>query len=110
MLGFFGRWRPRRTAPTGQRGRRPGVGLALLAFLGRAGPVDLDHADACREKFGGDPDAVAGGALDTDRAQGAVFDQPRHRPPVPGHRGGELPVRDRLPDRGDDRDVDGVLM
>ncbi len=43
------------------------VGLALLASLGRSGPVDLDdsYPGACDRC--GDPDAVAASAFDPDR-------------------------------------------
>ena len=86
------------------------VGLALLAPLRRPGPVHLDDLDPCAGDRGRNPDAVAAGALDPDRRQRAVLDQPCDRPPVARDRGGELPVSHRPPERSDDRDVDRVLV
>ena len=54
---------------SGQNGHGCAVGvravrLALLAALGRAGPVDLDNPETRRCSSRGDVDSVAGGALD----------------------------------------------
>jgi hypothetical protein len=86
------------------------VGLAPFAPLGRAGPVDLDDPDPRGGNGGGDPDPVAGGALDTDRLQRAVTDQPGDRPSVPGRAGRELPVIDLRAQASVDRDFDRVLV
>ncbi len=49
------------------------VGLALFAALRGPGAVDLDHLDAVAAQGRGDPDAVAGGALDADRGDRSVL-------------------------------------
>ena len=95
------------------KGVGPAVGAQLLITAGD-NPDRLRTSASFAALCGTAPIPVSSGRTDKHRlSRGGdrqVFDQPRHRPPVPGHRGGELPVRDRLPDRGDDRDVDGVLM
>jgi len=86
------------------------VALALFAALCGAGAVDLDHLDTGAAQGGGDPDAVAGGALDADRGDRSVFGQPGDGFAVADGGGVELVVGDLQPSSRDHGDVDGVLV
>jgi hypothetical protein len=95
--------------PMGRRGKCQDGRLRRFTPLGR-GPVDLDDPGPGGGNGGRDPDPVAGGAVDTDRLQRAVTNQPGDRTSVASRGGRELPVIDLPAQASVDRDMDRVLV